>query len=224
MKLPKAARSNLRNLVASYQTKSINAWKYRGKKYKEWKGIEKESIANKSVAKTPVGNLEYDPNSTIKTKEDQDKRKKLQQDISKKSIEYIQDKELTKEILEEFASREYSIIPSSGLKGNAMWVPYPSVELGRAETILNKQHSWVGDALQAIEGNPEAAIILYQLFAILSRAEMEVRATPWPNLSPKAVDKVFDLFRRKASTIGEDVADMLIDEIKELRTGGYLED
>jgi len=67
MKLPKAARSNLKNLVSAYQTKSINAWKYRGKLYREWKGEEKESIANRSIANTPVGNLSYIPNSTITT-------------------------------------------------------------------------------------------------------------------------------------------------------------
>jgi len=209
MKLPRSARSNLKNLVSTYQTKSINAWKNKGKIYSEWKGEQKESVANKSVANTPVGSLDYVPNSTITTEDELKERRKLQQEIGKKSIESIQDKDITKEVLDEFSRKCYSIIPSNGLKGNAMWVPYPSVELGRAETILNKQHSWVSDALQASDGNPEAAIILYQLIAIISRAEMEVRTTPWPNVSPKVIDKVFEIFRRKISTIGEDVADSL---------------
>ncbi|CAA6825840.1 MAG: Unknown protein [uncultured Thiotrichaceae bacterium] len=224
MKLPKTARNNLKNLVAGYQSKSINAWKYRGKIYSEWVGEEKETIANQSVANTPVGNLDYVPNSTITSEDDKKERKKLQKDIEKKSLESIQDRDLTKEALEEFANKNYSIVPSNGLKGNAMWLPYPSVELGRAETILNKQHSWVADALQAAEGNPEAAIILYQLLAIISRSEMEVRATPWPNISPKIIDKVFDIFRRKVSTIGEDVADSLNEEITNLKNGGMRED
>lgn len=224
MKLPRSARSNLKNLVSTYQTKSINAWKYRGKIYSEWKGDEKETIANKSVANTPVGNLNYVPNSTITSEEELKERRKLQQEISKKSLETIQDKDITKEVLEDFSRKNYSIIPSNGLKGNAMWVPYPSVELGRAETILNKQHSWISDALEASEGNPEAAIILYQLIAIVSRAEMEVRTTPWPNISPKVIDKIFEILRRKISTIGEDVADSLNEEIKNLKNGGIQEE
>jgi len=224
MKLPKSARSNLKNLMAAYQTKSINAWKFRGKIYGEWKGEEKDSVANKSVANTPVGRLDYVPNSTISTEGDLNERIKLQQEIGKKSLESIQDKSLTKKELEEFASKNYSIIPTNGLKGNAMWLPYAAVELGRAETILNKQHSWVSDAFQASEGNPEAAIILYQLIAIISRAEMEVRTTAWPNISSKVVDKIFDIFRRKASTIGEDVADSLNEEITNLKNGGMEEE
>lgn len=219
MKLPKSARSNLKNLVSIYQTKSINAWKYRGKVYSEWKGEEKENIANQSVSNTPIGDLDYVPNSTIVTKEDQKERLKLQQDISKKSFESIQDVELTKEVLQDFASKKYSIIPANGIKGNAMWLPYPSIELGRAETILNKQHSWISDALNEAEGNPEAAIILYQLLAIMSRAELEVRTTSWPNITSKTIDKVFEIFRRKASTIGEDVADSLSEEILKLKKG-----
>ncbi|HFC93285.1 MAG TPA: hypothetical protein ENJ51_10800 [Leucothrix mucor] len=224
MKLPKTARSNLKNLISGYQTKSTNAWKHRGKIYQEWRGEEKETIANQSVANTPVGNLDYDPNSTIITEDDKKERKKKQESISKKSLESIQDKNLKKEDLDGFAKKNYSIIPANGLKGNAMWVPYPSVELGRAETVLNKQHSWISDALQASEGNPEAAIILYQLLAIISRAEMEVRTTPWPNLNQKTIDKVFDIFRKKISAIGEDVADSLSDEIENLKKGGVRED
>lgn len=224
MKLPKTARSNLKNLISGYQTKSTNAWKYRGKIHKEWQGEEKETIANQSVANTPVGNLDYDPNSTITTEDDKKERKKRQKNISKKSLESIQDKNLQKEDLDDFAKKNYSIVPANGLKGNAMWVPYPAVELGRAETVLNKQHSWVSDALQASEGNPEAAIILYQLLAIISRAELEVRATPWPNLNAKTVDKVFDIFRKKISAIGEDVADSLSEEITNLKSSGVKED
>ena len=224
MKLPKSARSNLKNLIATFQTKSINAWKYRGKVYRDNKGDEGETIANKSVANTPIGNLNYDPNSTITSEEDKKERKKRQEKISKKSLESIQDENLKKDDLENFATKNYSIVPANGIKGNAMWVPYPSTKLGRAETVLNKQHSWIGEALQATEGKPEAAIILYQLLSIFSRAELEVRSTEWPGLPQKYVEKTFDMFRRKASTIGEDVADSLSEEITNLKNGGIRED
>lgn len=220
MKLPKSARSNLKNLVSTYQTKSIKAWKHRGKVWSEWKGEEKENIANKSISNTPVSRLDYVPNSTVNTEEDKKEREKLQKDMGKKTLESIQDKDLTKETLDDFAKKNHSIISTNGIKGNAMWVPYPSVDLGRAESILNKQHSWIGGALESAEGNPEAAIILYQLISIISRAEMEVRTQPGLNISVNIREKIFDIFRRRASAIGEEIADSLSEEIANLRNGG----
>ena len=99
--------------------------------------------------------------------------------------------------------------PVQGLKANAMWLPYPAVQFGKAETVVNRAHSWVGEAYIAAEKEPGITIVLHQLFTILARAELEVRSTPWNDVNSGMVDKLFDRFRKKASAIGEDLADEL---------------
>ena len=80
---------------------------------------------------------------------------------------------------------------------------------GRAETILNTQHSWVAEAYGLAEDDPRVTLVLHHLFTILARAELEVRSTPWGDVSGEVIDKVFLRFRRKVSAIGEDLAEVL---------------
>lgn len=223
LKLPKSARSNLKNLISNYHTKSINAWKIAGAKYSEWKNEKKENIANTSVANSPASKLDYAPASDIKSQDDLKQREILQESLSKKTLENIQDKKITPDEIVRLAKENNAIILVDGLKGNAIWLPYAAVELGKAETLINKQHTWVDQALNIASDKPETAIIIYQLFAILSRAEMEVRSTPMSNISPKVIDKIFDSFRRKTSIIGEDVVDNLIEEVERIKNIGVKE-
>lgn len=101
-----------------------------------------------------------------------------------------------------------------------MWLPYPAVEIGKAETVLNKSHSWVAEAYAAAETDPKITVVLHQVFTILARAELEVRTTTWPDLQSEVTTKVFDRFRRKASAIGEDLAESLASELKKFEVNG----
>jgi hypothetical protein len=81
---------------------------------------------------------------------------------------------------------------------------------------MNEYHSWVKTAYAEAEDEPRISIILHQLFTILARAELEVKTNEWDGLAPEISEKVFDLFRRKVGAIGEDLAETLEEELKNL--------
>ncbi|WP_260291222.1 ATP-binding protein [Sedimenticola hydrogenitrophicus] len=224
VRLPKAARNKLKTLISNYQTKSIDAWKAAGKRYSEWKKDTKDDIANKSIASTPVADLSYSPGTTLTSEEQIQTRKELQQKLSKMTEEAIQDKSISIEDLCKRAEEKNAIVFVEGLKANSMWLPYAATELGRAETLVNKMHSWVSEAASQSEEDPKIALIVYQLFAILARAELEMRSTTWQDVSSTAMDKVFERFRRKASAIGEDLAETLSIELKSIENGNLPEE
>jgi hypothetical protein len=83
--------------------------------------------------------------------------------------------------------------------------------------------SRVSEAYAAAEEEPRITVILHQIFTILSRAELEVRATKWPSLDNQQVDFVIDKFKSRASMIAEDMADTLKLELERL-AGEYEDD
>ena len=220
--LPRKARTTLKALIGSYQTKSVTAWKAAGERLEEKRGEAKNNIANDSIATTAVTSLEYMPSNTLDDDESIRERKERQEDISNETREAIHDPR-KEELLDKNGEGGDPVILAAGLKANAMWLPFPAVSLGRAETIVNRHHSWVAEAYNAAEHEPSVTIVLHQLFTILARAELEVRSTPWRDLSRDDVEKVFDIFRKRTSAIGEDLAahlasalnaDVLDDEVE----------
>ena len=207
--LPSAARTHLRSMIEAYQRKSIEAWKNAGLKEEERRGVTRDERANTSIAKAPVSSLDYAPGSDLRDDSAIAARAARQAEISTQTADSIQDPSATPAELDLRAKNDNIVTPVQGLKANAMWLPYPAVEYGKAETVVNKAHSWVAEAYIAAEREPGITVVLHHLFTILARAELEMRSTPWSDLSPMVLDKLFDRFRKKASAIGEDLAEEL---------------
>lgn len=222
--LPKQVRSNLRSLIRNHHSKSVDAWKEAGRRLQREKKASGSDFANESIALSPVVNLGYAPGTDLPNEEAIEKRRKLQHDIADQTLGSIQDARLTKEVLEERAKEKSSVVFSQGLKANAMWLPYAAVQLGAAETVVNQAHSWVSEAYNAGEDDPRITLILHQLFTILARAELEVRAASWPDLAEGVADLVLERFRRKASAIAEDLAEALAIELGKLQDEPPLEE
>ena len=213
--LPSAARTHLRSMIEVYQSRSIEAWKSAGEKEKARQGATKDERANTGLAKAPVSSLDYAPGADLRDEAALAARNARQRDISEQTEASIQDPQATPEALNRRAQDNNIVTPVEGLKANAMWLPYPAVQVGKAETLVNKAHSWVAEAYLAADKEPGITVVLHHLFTILARAELEVRSTPWSDLSAGALDKIFDRFRKKASAIGEDLAE----ELEETLTG-----
>ena len=196
-------------MIEAYQRKSIEAWKNAGEKEKERKGATRDERANASIAKAPVSSLDYAPGSDLRDDAAITARADRQADISTQTVDSIQDPSATQAELDLRAKNDNVVTPVQGLKANAMWLPYPAVQYGKAETVVNKAHSWVAEAYLAAEKEPGITVVLHQLFTILARAELEVRSTPWSDLGPMVLDKLFDRFRKRVSAIGEDLAEEL---------------
>lgn len=184
----------------------------------EQKEASKEDIANASIAQAPVADLNYAPGTDLSNEAAIAARKELQERIGRDTLGSIQDKSISSKELEDRARDHSIVVPVAGLKANAMWLPYPAVQLGMAETLVNKAHSWVAEAYLAAERHPRLTLILHQLFTILARAELEVRSTPWNDVPGPAVEKTLERFRRKASAIGEDLAETLTAELRKLES------
>ncbi len=214
--IPPEARTNLENIIRPYQTKSMKAWKEVGRKAKKELGNKKEDIAQESITQTPTPNLDYSPGVTLESEEAVKKRKKRQEEVRKEAIKVVQDPKITEDALEQKAKEKSVVVPVKGIQGNRMWEVYPATTIGLSETLVNEYHSWVKTAYAEAENEPRITIILHQLFTILARAELEVKTNEWEGLSPEISEKVFDLFRRKASAIGEDLAGTLEKELKKL--------
>lgn len=211
-RLPKEARNNLQSIIKTYHAKSKEAWSAAGQRAKADTAKRKEEIANASIAQTPVPNLGYAPGADLSSQADIDNRQRAQINIESDTLAQITDKKVSKSYLTERIQQGNVVIPVDGIKGNAMWVAYPSTELKKAETLINNLHSWISEAYALAENEPSITLILHQLFTILSRAELEVRSSQWRNIPPSTVDEIFKIFRRKVSTIGEDLADTLAAE------------
>lgn len=207
--LPSPVRTHLRSLIDAHQRKSVDAWTSAGKRENERKGVAKDERANSSIANAPVSSLSYAPGSDLQDDAAAAARASRQVDISAQTAASIQDPTATEAELNRRAQHDDIVTPVQGLKANAMWLPYPAVQLGKAETVVNKAHSWVSEAYLAAEKEPGITIVLHHLFTILARAELEVRATPWNDVGPTVLDKLFDRFRKKASAIGEDLSEEL---------------
>ena len=153
--LPSAARTHLRSLIEAHQRKSVEAWKNAGEKEKERRGAAKDERANSSIAKAPVSSLNYAPGSDLQDDAAAAARANRQADISAQTAASIQDPTATEAELNRRAQNDDIVTPVQGLKANAMWLPYPAVESGKAETVVNKAHSWVAEAYIAADREPE---------------------------------------------------------------------
>lgn len=214
--LPKETRNNLQAIVKTHQQKSISAWETVGKKVQEKRGENKDKYANESIANTPVGDLNYSPGTDLDSSVALQKRQQLLEVVRLDTLKNINDRHISQESLEKKAEDKSFVIFVDGLKGNAMWLPYPSINFGFAETLINQLHSWLATAYAAAENKPQITIILHQLVTILARAELEVRSTDWPDLPLNAADRVLERFRKKVSVIGEDLAESLANELAKL--------
>ena len=217
--LPKEARNNLLAIVKIHQTKSVNAWEAAGKRAEDKRRESKEKYANASIVNTPVPNLSYAPGTDLSNSAALQARQEQLKDVQADTLKNITDKEVTEEILEKQVEDKSAVMFVNGLKGNAMWLPYPSIHHGAAETLVNNLHSWVSTAYAAAEEDPRITLILHQMLTLLSRAELEVRSTNWPDLTQDATDKVLERFRKKVSIIGEDLADTLESELRKFGKG-----
>lgn len=208
-RLPKEARNNLQALIKTYQSKSIDAWKEAGRKAKQEKKRTKEQDADDSIKNSPVVQLDYSPGHDLSSQTAIEERQALLKKLESSSLKEIADKKISKETLDNNALAGGVVITADGLKGNSMWLPYPSTEIGTAEILINNLHSWISEAYAMAEESPKITLVLHQLFTILARAELEVRSTPWKDVPPEHIDKIIERFRRKASAIAEDLADSL---------------
>jgi hypothetical protein len=204
--LPTPARNNLRGMIRNYISKSQAAWEAAGRRVKKQLEDTKEEKANQSIGASPITSLSYAPGVEIGNPAEAAERQRLLKEVGEKSISVIQDTQLTKETLEQKARENVYVVPSRGLKANVMWVPYPATEAGKAETVINEAHSWVSEAYAAGADEPKLVVVLHQLFTILGRAELELRATSLPGVSPSTIGQVLDRFKTRASMIGEDLA------------------
>lgn len=207
--LPRQVRNHLKAMISTRVTWSADAWKAAGKRERNQRRSSKDEIANESIAKTPVSSLDYSPGADLQDDASIAEKNKRQKDISAETVSAIQDSKASSELLDELAEKRNVVASVEGLKANAMWLPYPSVRLGKAETVVNKAHSWVAEAYSAAEIEPRITVVLHQLFTILARAELEVRSIPYQDLNQDQTDRIFDRFRKKASAFGEELAEDL---------------
>ena len=207
--LPRQARNNLKSMIGMYHTKSVTAWEAAGERVAEEKKATKDSLANLSMVNSQPTSLDYSAGSEPLNDASIARRRNRQKDISLEAIDSIYDESISVETLDKRAQEGDVVIKVQGFRGNAMWFPYPAVSVGRAETLVNEQHSWVSEAYRASEREPSVAIVLHQLFTILARAELDIRTAEWTDLNDDQIKKVFERYRRRVSTIGEEFAEHL---------------
>jgi hypothetical protein len=207
--LPPVARATLKDLIGSYQYKSVKAWKEAGGRVGKGNQKARGIIANESIAKTSVADLSYTPGYTLDTSQEIQKREERQEEIRKDVLTTIQDKTVTEETLETAAKQKDVILPAQSLKGNAMWEVYPATTEKSVEIIINQNHTWIATAYKAAETDGRITVLLHQLLTIIGRAELEVRS----NLPKEGGDNLFKQFRRCVSEIAERLADTLPEEL-----------
>ena len=211
--LPKDVRHNLRAQISSYVSKSNEAWRHAGEVEQSKQSETRDSRANASIATTTVPSLDYMPGDVPDDADALKERKRRQEQISDEAKAAVQDPNRIG-LLEKGAKDGDAVVPVDGLRANAMWFPYPAISLNRAETLVNKNHTWVAEAYRASEQAQDITIVLHHLFTILARAELEVRSTRWPDVRQEHVDIIFDRFRKRTSMIGEDLAEHLADTLR----------
>jgi hypothetical protein len=217
--LPREARANLQSLIAAYVANSADAWKVAGARERQRAKASSATIANEGIATAPVTDLAYAPGAELASEKDVANRKQRQGEIGDATAAAVQDPAVSKDALEKHAAEKAAVVEVQGLRANAMWLPYASVVLGKAETIVNRAHTWNAEALAAGEDDPRIKVILYQFFMILARAELEVRSANWHDASEAVVTATLERFRRKASAIGEDLAEALSLDLRKLANG-----
>lgn len=208
--LPKDVRQNLRAQIGKYVAKSNEAWRRAGNAIKARSAETIDSRTNQAIAATTVPSLDYIPGDVPDDDASLKIRKERQEAISEEAKGAVQDPQADL-LLEKGLKDRDAVVNVEGLRSNAMWWPYPAISFNTAETLVNRRHTWVAEAYRASEDAPAITVVLHHLFTILARAELEVRATNWPDVSQKDVDKIFDRFRKRTSIIGEDLAEHFVD-------------
>src|SRR5262249_44327331 len=155
--------SNLLAIIKNHATKSSEAWKAAGNRETQKKKATKKDIANQSIGETPVADLSYAPGLEIEGKSDLEARRSLMQEVSELRLSHVLDPAVDKKAIENAAQEKSVVMEVHGLRGNAMWLPYPATALGSAETLVNHQHSWVAEAYAAAEDDPIVTLVLHQL-------------------------------------------------------------
>lgn len=217
--LPKKARTNLGALIRPYQAASAEAWKEAGRREEKRKGDTRQNIAAESLLSGPVTNLAYAPGTDLADQSAITARHEAQSRIEEATLAAIQDRSLTKEQLQKLLEEKNPVILVDGLKANAMWLPLPAVEAGFAQTLVNQMNSWVMTAYASADQNPALYVVLHQFFTILARAEIEVRSSVWSNMPQGAAERVLEIYRRKAASIAEDLAQPLEDMLRRINEG-----
>ena len=102
------------------------------------------------------------------------------------------------------------VIKVQGLKGNAMWLPYPAIAR-RESGNTSERAALVGFPRRTKRQRKSLALLssFTILFTILARAELDLRSKDWPGTSDDDVKRIFERYRRLASSIGEDLAEQL---------------
>ena len=217
LKLPRNVRQNLRATITMLQRQSSNAWRDRGSEVRKKKQTGAYEKTNEGISNSPVSDLQdQGPDAVDLDNTDLEKRKERQKDIALESEKSIHDASITHDNLDTRAESGDVVVKVQGLRSNAMWLPRPAVSLGRAQTLVNEQHSWILEAYDAASRHPSVTVVLNHLFSVLGRAELDVRSRSWPNLSAEQVDRFFDTFRKRVAIIAEDLADQLKDTLFEI--------
>ncbi len=217
LKLPSKVRQNLRATIATLQRQSSNAWRDRGFEVQKEKQKNADQTTNEGIDKSSVSDLQdQGPDAVDLGHADLIKRRERQEDIALESEKSIHDSSLTPEDLNTRAESGDVVVRVQGLKSNVMWLARPAVHIGKAQTLINEQHTWIQKANDAASRHPSVTVILNHLFTILGRAELDVRSRNWPHLSGEQVDRFFDTLRKRASIIGEDLADQLKDTLQNI--------
>jgi hypothetical protein len=207
--LPRKARQNLVSLVKSYVALSADAWRTVGKVETKRKAFRRENAANESISESAPSDLAYtsglDPTSHSPAEVTGVQLAKMGQ----AGVNAIQDETLTTERLAELLALRIPVIFTKGLRGNAMWMPYPAPEAGTATVLVNMYNTWVENAYAAADENIPLYVTLHHIFFILSRAEIEVRSNSFAGFTSDQAAKVLDTFRRRTAAIAEDMADAL---------------
>ena len=217
LKLPRNVRQNLRATITVLQRQSSKTWEARGGEVKKEKQKGANEKANEGIDKSPVSDLQdQGPDAVDLDLADIEKRKTRQADVALESEKSIHDTTVTHDDLDTRAESGDVVVKVQGLRSNAMWLPRPAVRLGKAQTLVNEQHSWVLEAYDAASRHPTVTVVLNHLFSVLGRAELDVRSRNWPGLTAEQVDRFFDTFRKRVSIIAEDLADQLKDTLVDI--------
>ena len=217
LKLPRGVRQNLQATVTLLQRQSSNAWRSHGAEVRRERQKGANEKTNEGISKSPVSDLQdQGPDAVDLDATTLQKRKERQSDIALESEKAVHDPAVTHDDLDARAESDDVVVRVHGLRSNAMWLPRPAVQLGKAQTLVNEQHSWVLHAYDAATRHPSVIVVLNQLFSVLGRAELDVRSRTWPNQTPEQVDRFFDTYRKRVAMIAEDLSDQLKDTLVDI--------
>ena len=225
LKLPRNVRQNLKTTISLHHRNSSDAWKARGNKVQAEKQKTASERTNEGIDQSSVTDLkDQGPDAVDLSDTDNIKRKKRQEDIALESQNSIHDETVSPDDLDTRAETGDVVVKVQGLRSNAMWLPRPAIQAGKAQTLVNEQHSWVLEAYEVANRHPSVTVVLNHLFSVLGRAELDIRSRPWPNLTDDQVDRFFNTYRKRVAIIAEDLADQLKDTLADIEDEPFVND